>query len=127
MNLRELAAKAYADTREPWGGMTIDSFAQEPVYPDKGFAVMSKPNTLAIPIETSESMFALILILFFAEHSSESGFVGIFHDANRNEILFDNVAIVKREACANAIARQSGAESAYDFTTGNGVFFNERC
>jgi hypothetical protein len=113
---------AYDATRDEWGGVTFDMRTRGTVIRNSGYSVMSVNATAEIPADSSYELFSQVFSLFLSVHA-DAEWIGVFRDSDKGIIQFDVVRIVETEFEARAIASVSGAQSAYEFATGDGLFF----
>ena len=126
--VRAVHARAYAQVRKPWGGLTIDlSNAQTVPAGADAYAVSLRPAGMAsvsIPETATLAEFAHAFNVALTRYGV-SPYLGIWHDDEHHVIEFDPVDVVATTAEVDALgAIYPVAGGAYHFATGNGYWPN---
>lgn len=131
VNWPGLIDQAYRETREPWGGLTIDSHTGQPLRGDADvYALTVKEpghSTVSIPANANSEQFAAVMnhardkFKSLLERSHHH--LGIFHDADLGRIDFDPTIIVDNPHDVETIGAHTNAiGGAYHFKSGDGYW-----
>jgi hypothetical protein len=127
----EIANRAYTESREPWGGSTIDAHTGEflPQGADKYALTVREPGDESVTISTTASAaqfrkaFSAATTKFGPVLSRQNHYLGVFHDADKNEIEFDPVLVTPNKEHTETIGAYTHAVGgAYHFKSGNGFW-----
>jgi len=129
-NFDALTDQAFKDTREPWGGMTIDARSGKPVDPGKEAYALSVKNGVAsvtIPADSDEATFKKAMKEARERFDNDLRYkqisLGIFHDDDTGQIEFDPVLVVDNLHDVDTIGSYTHAVGgAYGFHDGNGYW-----
>lgn len=122
---------AYAATREPWGGVTVDSHTGEhvPVNADKYALTVRKDGVESVTVaptasrEDFDTAMDTARTKFAHELSFPGAHLGVFHDADLDRIDIDPVLVTPSLADVHdigAFTRATGG--AYHFKSGDGFW-----
>lgn len=127
----KIVAHAFEVTREPWGGATIDSHSGEEVRPDAdAYALTARePGMKGISISPSASReeFTRAMVEARTKYAAilarPGNHLGVFHDADKNEIDIDPVLVTGSLADVHDIGAYTHAVGgAYHFKSGDGYW-----
>lgn len=130
-NWPNLVDAAYQETRQPWGGLTIDSQTGQPLQSDAdAYALTVRPPgtpTVNVPVHASAEEFtaAMNKARHHYRHLLErkDHHLGVFHDADLGRIDFDPTLIVHSPHEVETIGAHTNAVGgAYNFKSGDGYW-----
>jgi len=127
----EVKARAYADSREPWGGATIEAHSGEFLTGDEdAYALTVKPkgmDSVTVSPSASKDEFDAAMeeakSRFGEQLRYEGSYLGVFHDDDLKRIDIDPIVVVRSlDAVEEIGAFTHAVGGAYHFSDGLGYW-----
>lgn len=127
----EIGNRAFMETRAPWGGATIDAHTGEFLTgkEDKYALTAREPGMKSVTVAPNataaefRAAYEKALSRFDKILQRKDHYLGVFHDADKNEIEIDPVLVTGDKSQTETIGAYTRAVGgAYHFKSGNGFW-----